>query len=50
MRILFIKLLLILKGISKNRFEYKDQVENLNLLKNYKGSIVISSAPITGGH
>ena len=48
-RILFINLLLLFLGISKNRFEYKNQVKNLSLLSNYKGSIVISSAPILGG-
>ena len=48
-RILFINFLLLCQGIPKNRFEYKNQVKNLSLLTNYKGSIVISSAPILGG-
>ena len=48
MRILFLNFLFLLKGIPKKNFEYKDQVDGLDLLKNYPGSIVISSAPITG--
>ena len=48
-RILFINLLLLFLGISRSRFEYKNQVKSLDFLSNYKGSIVISSAPIIGG-
>ena len=42
-------LLLFFHGISRSRFEYKNQVKSLDFLSNYKGSIVISSAPIIGG-
>ncbi len=47
-RIAFLKLLLTLNNISQSKFEYKNQVKNLELLSNYKNGIVISSAPIVG--
>lgn len=48
MRILFLKFLLILNRISTSKFEYLNQVNNLNLLSRYKNAIVISSAPLVG--
>ena len=47
-RIVFLKLLLLVYRIPESKFEYKNQVESLEILLHYKRSIVISSAPIIG--
>tara|TARA_B100001093_G_C26854023_1_gene1026527 strand:+ start:3726 stop:4463 length:738 start_codon:yes stop_codon:yes gene_type:complete len=47
-RIMFLRLILLSNGINKCKFVYMNQVKSLDLLSNYQGSIVISSAPIIG--
>ena len=46
-RIVFLKLLLLVYRIPKSKFEYKNQVESLEICQVIK-NIIISSAPIIG--
>ena len=47
-RIYFLYLLLIFNKVPLSKFEYMNQVKNLDLLTSYSKSIVISSAPLVG--
>tara|TARA_B100000212_G_scaffold310173_1_gene261078 strand:- start:1005 stop:1697 length:693 start_codon:yes stop_codon:yes gene_type:complete len=47
-RLILIKTLLLINGISLKRFKYLGQTKNLNFLKSNKNSIVISSLPFVG--
>ena len=47
-RLIFLYILLYLNNIPNNKFVYKGQLKDINLLKKYKKAIVISSAPLVG--